>query len=157
MTGDVKRVVDEETVHVSDNVSVIWKTHEYRNKIVFILTFSICAVLFVLGVYGVLSYLPLPLVGVLIAVFVAIGGAYSYMKSRLDKLIAQLDEARIWLYYPSLRTKPHTATYTHEDLQEIAKRTVDKLTEARAAMAAHLDNGFLPLVINEKKENGGCH
>ena len=57
------------------------------------------------------------------------------MKSRLDKLIAQLDEIRIWLLYPSLRTMPLRATYTeHDNLQEIAKHTVDKLAEAMSSV-----------------------
>ena len=92
---------------------------------------------------------------VLITVLVAIGGAYSYAKSRLDKLIAQLDEIRIWLYYPALRTIPLRATYTKADgLEGIAKYSVDKLVEARAAIAGRLPGGIVPLMIEGSgKEN----
>jgi hypothetical protein len=111
--------------------------------------------------YAFLSFLqvafklePLTLLGVLITAIVAIGGAFSYAKSRLDKLIAQLDETRIWLLYPSLRTMPLRAYTKFDDLQGIARYTVDKLAEVRAAVAGRLIiSGPVPLVINKEKEN----
>jgi hypothetical protein len=102
----------------------------------------------------VLNLDSLTFLGVLITALAAIFGAYSYAKSRLDKVVAQLDELRIWLYFPALRTIPLRLTYARDDaLQGIAKYAADKLSEARAGVAGSIPTGHLPLVIDEKIEN----
>lgn len=160
----ITRAMNEPPTLVSDRMSAIWQSHGYfkRNleRIVLMLTFLlgfVAAYLF----YMFLNFLqfafslePLTLLGVLITAIVAIGGAYTYAKSRLDKLIAQLDEIRTWLLYPSLRTMPLRAYTKFDDLQGIARYTVDKLAEARAGVAGRLIiSGPVPLVIEKEKEN----
>lgn len=126
-----------------------------REKIAILLTFVFCLVgLFLF--YGfflqdTFKLDSLTFVGVLITAIAGIGGAYSYARSRLDKVIALLDEVRIWLYYPALRTKPKRSTYTQDDdLQEIAKHAADKVAEARIGVAGSLPVGPLPLAVENK-------
>ena len=136
---------------------------QLKEKMIFsVILVSVLVALYIL--YRILRFVqyalkldPLTFLGVLITALVAIGGVYSYARSRLDKQIERLDEIRIWLLYPWMRTSSASgdlrSIYTQDDdLQGIAKHAADKLVEARAAVAGRIASKPLRLIVREKEE-----